>query len=320
MSTRSSKPKSSKLTWAEAIDLFVMHLKAKRAAHGTVEEYSLSLGHVRDHFAKRPLVEVTLSDLRAYQAGLFDGRASRSGRRLTASSVAKVSCFLRRFFAFLAEEGRLSANPALRLEQPHVPPRMVGDVLSVKEVTRLLAAVDTSGPRGLRDRAMVEVLYATGVRRAELLALDLGDLDHDERDVIVRAGKGGKGRRIPITRSAYAVVRDYLDEARGALQSSHPDSYHSLFLSHRGRRLDEMSVHRLLHSARKGARLRKEVTPHTLRRSFATHLLQGGASLRHTQVLLGHADLSTTARYLRLDTRELRRELLLKHPRERIDL
>lgn len=320
MSRRKKPVPRSGPTWDEALDLFVTYLKAKRAAAGTIEEYSLTLRHVRDHFAAQPPAAVTLADLREYQAGLLDGRTSRTGRRLSASSVAKVSCVIRRFFAFLVDDEVLPTNPAARLELPRVPPRLVGDVLSVKEITRLLAAVDTSGPRGLRDRTMLEVLYATGVRRAELLALDVSDLDHDERDLVVRSGKGGKGRRIPLTRSAYAVVMSYLDEARGALQSAHPDSYCALFLSHRGRRLDEMSIARALREARAAAHLRKKITPHTLRRSFATHLLQGGASLRHIQVLLGHSDLSATARYLRLDARELRRELLLKHPRERIDL
>lgn len=314
------KTKQTALTWEDALDRYEVHLRAKRAAKTTIEEHLLALGHVRDHLHDRTPDQVTLIDLRAYQAGLFSGQTSASHRHLSAGSVAKVSSIIRTFFAFLVEEELLTTSPAARLEQPRVPPRVVGDVLSVKEVTRFLAAAAPGSTLGHRDRAMVEILYATGVRRAELLALDLGDLDHDERELIVRAGKGGKGRRIPLTRSAYLVVQGYLDEARPALQSQHADSARALFLSKRGRRIDEMTVVRIMRRLRSAAKLRKRITPHTLRRSFATHLLQGGASLRHIQVLLGHADLSTTARYLRLDTRELRREILLKHPRERIDL
>lgn len=315
-----SRRKSSKvaLTWEDALDRYETHLRAKRSAKTTLEEHQLALGHLRDRMSV--LSEITLTNLRAYQAGLFSGSTSASHRHLSAGSVAKVSSIIRTFFAFLVEDELLPTSPAARLEQPRVPPRVVGDVLSTKEITRFLAAADTSTPLGHRDRAMVEVLYATGVRRAELLALDLGDLCHDEREVIVRAGKGGKGRRIPLTRSAYLVVRGYLDETQSALQSAHADSSCSLFLSKRGRRIDEMTIVRVLRRLRTAATLRKKITPHTLRRSFATALLQGGASLRHIQVLLGHADLSTTARYLKLDTRELRREILLKHPREKIDL
>lgn len=192
-------------------------------------------------------------------------------------------------------------------------------MLSVAQVTRLLdAAARDQSIRGLRDRAAVELLYATGVRRAELLGLDLDSLDHHEREILVR-GKGEKSRRIPVTRSAYLAVRAYLDAARPSLTSGHQDSARALLLTYRGRRLDHISLCKLLRRLRAAAKLRARVSPHVMRRSFATHLLQGGASLRHIQLLLGHTKLSTTAFYLKLDTRELRRELLLKHPRERMD-
>ena len=130
-------------------------------------------------------------------------------------------------------------------------------------------------------------------------------------------GKGDKGRIVPVTRSAYTVVKDYLDLARPQLASARTDSACALFLSRFGTRLDAKTMKRLLDGLRLRAGLEKPVTPHTLRRSTATHLLQAGASLRHIQILLGHSSLDTTAAYLRLDAHDLRREVLLKHPRER---
>ena len=318
-----SKKKPKPITWESALDQYGTHLRAKRASPRTIEEKLLDLGHLLAHFdrrADRPEPhQVTVADLREYQVGLFTGRTSTSGKHLSARTVAKNSSNIRGFFAWLHKEGIIPEDPTLRLEQPRTPKRNVGDVLSVPQVTRLLdAAAKDDSVRGLRDRAVIEILYATGVRRAELLGLDLANLDHDERELVVR-GKGEKPRRIPVTRSAFLAVQSYLDTARPKLVTAHADSARALLLSCRGRRLDQMTLVKILRRLRAAAKLRARVSPHVMRRSFATHLLQGGASLRHIQLLLGHAELSTTAFYLKLDTRELRRELLLKHPRERID-
>jgi site-specific recombinase XerD len=316
--------KNTSLTWEDGLDRYETHLRARRASARTVSEKLLDLGHLVAYLELRaPRTEpgqVTVQDLREYQVGLFTGRTSSSRKHLAARTVAKNSSNIRCFFAWLVDEELIIANPAARLEQPRTPKRNVGDVLTVPEAARLLsAAARDVSPCGLRDRAALDLLYATGVRRNELLALDLQDLDRDERELIVRHGKGDKPRRLPITRSAFAAVTSYLDDGRPGLESRHEDSARAVLLSNRGRRLDHMTLLRILRRLRTAARIRRRVTPHCCRRSFATHLLQGGASLRHIQLLLGHAELSTTAFYLKLDTRELHRELLLKHPRERID-
>jgi integrase/recombinase XerD len=189
-------------------------------------------------------------------------------------------------------------------------------VLTVKEVRRFLASPDVTTPLGLRDRAMLEVLYATGVRRNELLGLDLSDLNHAEREITV-LGKGSKVRVLPLTRSAFNELLGYLERGRASFTKSHSDA--AMFLSRRGHRLSEPAIKAVVRQYARAAGITRRVTPHTIRRSFATHLLQGGASLRAIQLLLGHSSLNTTAIYLRLDTRELRQEVLLKHPRERID-
>jgi len=161
------------------------------------------------------------------------------------------------------------------------------------------------------------VLYATGVRRAELIALDLTDYEARERLVHVRHGKGDKARSVPLTRAASLRLDDYLAQARPALSGAALEP--ALFLTRQGRRIGEPVPMKLLHRLARAAGIKKQVTPHTLRRSFATHLLQNKVSLRHIQKLLGHEKLSTTAAYLCLSPQELRREILLHHPRERLD-
>jgi integrase/recombinase XerD len=318
----STKCRRRSLTWETALELYFTHLRATRFSPRTISEARFKLAHVRRHFDPLRPDQVHLPDLRAFQASLFSGQAAASGKPMSARAVANVSSCLRRFFAFLAQDGHLDRDPAASLELPRCPRRSVGDVLGVPEVTRLLAtaAARATSAAGVRDHALVELLYATGLRRFEALGLDLGDLEHDTRELVVRVAKGGKSRRVPLTRSAFEVVAEYHQHARPGLVTKHADSARALFLSQRGRRLDAMSLARILRELARAAGLKRPLSPHVLRRSFATHLLQGGASLRAIQLLLGHESLSTTAFYLKLDTAELRKEVILKHPRERFGL
>ncbi|MCW8137691.1 MAG: tyrosine-type recombinase/integrase, partial [Planctomycetota bacterium] len=283
-----SRRRTPPLTWEDALDRYLTHLRAARYSVRTIKDASLKLEHLRRRFEGRAAPgDVALADLRGFQAGLFSGQASASGKPMSARAVANVSSCVRKFFAFLAAENLIAEDPAARLEQPRCPRRSVGDVLSLPEVTRLLttAADQATSPSGVRDRALVEVLYGTGLRRAEVLALDLGDVERDTREVVVRMGKGSKGRRVPLTRSTFEVLAEYLDVARPALLSAHADSASALFLSQRGRRLDAMSLARILRDLARAAGVQRRLTPHCMRRSFATHLLQGGASLRAIQLL-----------------------------------
>jgi integrase/recombinase XerD len=315
---------ASKITWQEALVLYETYLIAKRSAERTLHGYQLEIKYFQEHLERRaPKAtphDVTTQDLRVYVSGLLTGEASRTKRRLQAGTVARVVTQLSDFFRFLEGEKKIQDDPTRRLERPSVPKRVPGDVLSLKEVRALLEAAENTTPWGLRDRALVELLYATGLRRNEARDLDLFDLDHKEREITVRCGKGGKGRVVPLTRSAYEKVSDYLDRGRSRLAKATEDAATAFFLSHRGRRLSKTALASLLKQLAARARLRKLVTPHTLRRTFATHLLKSGTSLRTIQLLLGHENLNTTAIYLRVDSQELRREIVLKHPRERIDL
>jgi integrase/recombinase XerD len=313
------KPKNTKkLTWEAARDLYETHLRAARKAKGTLLGYLL----VIDSFVRQgapPPDEVRVHHLRQHVLGCFTGKTTASGRPNGAGTVARVAAVLAGLFTFLFDEGAITENPARRLERPRVPDKLPGDVLDDKEVERLLGAPDRTKPLGLRDRALVEILYATGLRADEALSLNLADLSRADREVVVKKGKGEKARIVPLTRSAWVEVQAYIERGRPTLASTHPDSGTAIFLNYKGERLKASGIRTIFQALRKGAKIKKHMTPHTLRRTFATALLKAGVDLRTIQVLLGHKNLNTTAKYLRLDTRDLRRDVLLHHPRERID-
>jgi len=307
------------VTWEEALDLYATTLRARRFSSQTLAGHLRELRVFRERVAPLRPDQVHLADLREYQCALLSGEAAGRGKPLAAGTVAKVTTALRRFFLLLEEEGRIPASPATRLSPPRVPERLPGDVLTVRQVGQLLAAAHQTTPLGLRDRAVVELLYATGLRNLELRSLDLGDVRHPERELHV-LGKGEKARVLPLNRAAYEHLAAYLELGRPSLASSCADSYQALFLTQTGRRLAGLDLSRILERLGKAAGLKVRPKPHMMRRTFATHLLRGGASLRHIQLLLGHASLDTTAVYLRLSGDDLRRELILRHPRERLDV
>jgi integrase/recombinase XerD len=313
------KPKTQTITWEQALDLFLTHLKARRSADRTVTCYRKDLERLQELVEPASPPDVTIDQLRDLQVRLLSGDAAQKGRPLDAGTVSRITSVWRSFFGFLTEEERLERDPTARLEHPKVPKRVPGDVLTQGELKRVLRSPDVTTPHGLRDHALLDLLFSTGLRSAEVQALDLGDVDHPQREIVVRAGKGDKGRIVPLTRSAYGSLRQYLDEARGTFVSGHRDGRTALFLTNRGRRIHHVFLHYLVKDACVAAGIKKRVSPHTFRRSFATLLLKNGVSVRHIQALLGHESLDTTAKYLRLDRAELRRELLLRHPRERID-
>ena len=316
-------PRTPRLTWKRALEAFDRHLRAKNLAPLSRKKYFDVLGRFQRYLETldappRP-DQVTVDQLRTYQAGLLAGTTSASGRPLTARSTAATTTVLVLLFRFLTSEGLLKQDPTLRLEQPNAGHGAPGDVLTVKQVQRLLGAADLTCPMGLRDRAALELLYGTGVRRAELLDVDLGDVDHKQRELIVRQGKGRKPRLLPLTQSTYTRVMDYLERGRPAFLK--PGKVHtSLFVAQNGGPMGTRALQKTLDRLAKQAKLRQRLTAHTLRRSFATHLLQAGTPLPVIQKLLGHASLSTTSAYLCLDASQLRREVVLKHPRERFDV
>lgn len=216
-------------------------------------------------------------------------------------------------FSFLLDEDVITRDPTENISSPRIG-RSLPDTLSVEEMERLLTSASEQTRDGMRDRAMLELLYASGLRVTELVSLSLDDLDLEQGNVRC-LGKGGKERVIPVHANAIAVLRRYIEEARPDLVKK--ESKRSLFLNRRGQRLSRQGFWLILKTHAKRAGISKKITPHTLRHSFATHLLQGGAPLRHVQELLGHSSITTTQVYTHLTSEHVRTEYDKSHPRAR---
>jgi integrase/recombinase XerD len=260
---------------------------------------------------------VTAEHVAAFQQWLWHRPTHRGGTRGVASQN-NVLAWVKGFFAWLQAEGVVTRNPAgaaLYAKQPDALPK---DVLTQAEAALILDAPDAGTLKGQRDRAILETMYATGLRRAELRALDVIDVDLDAELLTIRRGKGGKGRVAPLTRTACAALAAYLAKTRPALLSGVASA--RLFVSpvnHPGEDfcLGEHALGNLVAGYAKRAGIKKKVTPHLWRHTCATHLLQNGANVRHVQELLGHKCLATTERYLRLTVNDLKDAHRRHHPR-----
>ncbi len=243
--------------------------------------------------------------------------AAQRERGLAPSSVERSLACVRSLHRFLVREGLAVEQPAARVPLPKVPSRLP-EHLSIDDVDRLLSQPFPETPAGLRDRAVLEVLYGCGVRVSELTGLDLGDVD-GERGVMRVRGKGDKQRFVPLAGDAARALDDYLVHGRGHLRprkSTLRTDPSAVFVNVRGGRLSRQAVFGIVR--RYGSAVGLELHPHTLRHSFATHMLEGGADLRALQELLGHADISTTQVYTHVDIAHMREEYLSTHPRARI--
>jgi integrase/recombinase XerD len=235
-------------------------------------------------------------------------------RKYAETTVARKVAAMRSFFAFLAAEGVISANPTEGLSSPRVG-KMLPKAITPNEVDELLEQPGKrSTPEARRDRAMLELLYATGMRVTELVSLDVINVKLDGEHPTVRClGKGAKERIIPIHEQAIEALQEYLDDARPLLVRNKNES--ALFVNRRGERLTRQGFWLILKGYAKAANLQNDVTPHTLRHSFATHMLRGGMPLRYVQEMLGHANIATTQVYTHLTADHVREVYEKAHPR-----
>ena len=258
---------------------------------------------VRALDANVELREVSTDDLAGFIGDLNDlGIAPRSRARILSG--------LKSFFGFLTMEGDLEKDPTLSLEMPRIAQHLP-DVLSVEEIDSLIGTIDVSTGDGRRNRAIIETLYSCGLRVSELCNLTLSQL-HLEDGFMIVFGKGSKERLVPMSPSAIEYIREYLREDRGQAK---PGSEDVVYLNRFGGRLSRVMIFKIIKRLTEMAGLRKSVSPHTLRHSFATHLLEGGANLRTIQLMLGHESIATTEIYLHVDSSHLREEILQHHPR-----
>ncbi len=237
----------------------------------------------------------------------------RGKKTLSASSLRLHATVVRAFFQELTRRGELLHDPTLAIDRPRETKTFRSVVLSQREVLKLLMAIELDTPEGLRDRAMVELLYSSGIRRAELLGIDLGELDLEEGWLRI-FGKGDRQRFVPVGREADLALRAYLRDARPRLAAAQE---HALFVGSDGTRYPPSHLAALLHQLAEKAGIKKRVTPHVLRHTCATHMLAGKADIRYIQALLGHTNLSSTEIYTRVELSDLRQTLLNCHPRER---
>ena len=286
---------------------YLQHIQVERGlSPNTVMAYKRDLAKF-EKFCQR--LKLSLGRVDRRSVADFLGELYSAG--LDSRSVARTLSALRNFFRFAMQEGYRTGDPAEQIESPRIWSRLP-KYLSEEEVDRLLAQPDTRTPIGLRDKAMLELLYATGLRASELVGLRLGDVQM-ESGFVRCLGKGSKERLVPVGRSALAAITTYLAEARGELSRRLATSH--LFLSRRGRGLTRQQFWHRLKIYTRAAGIRKPLSPHVLRHSFATHMLDHGADLRSLQVLLGHSDISTTQIYTHVAQERLREVHRQHHPR-----
>ena len=287
-------------------DQFINHLRVERGlSDHTIQSYSRDLMKFFQFLERRKL-----SPLHVTQDHIMDFMSSLAGVLSVRSSARNLSA-LKMFFRFLVSDGKLKSSPARLLSAPKLPQRLPG-VLSPDEVNLLLSQPDGPKPRGQRDKAMLELLYATGLRVSELVGLKISNINL-EAGYVRMVGKGSKERMVPMGAKALEALKDYLPEGRVGLKKNRHSS--SLFLNSRGGPLTRQGFWKIIKRYGMQAGIKKKVTPHKLRHSFASHLLEGGADLRSVQIMLGHADISTTQIYTHI-TRERLKQIHEKyHPR-----
>jgi integrase/recombinase XerC len=295
----------------ELLDRFLSYMEAQNSSPYTIKNYGNDIGQFLDYCREQgvgTLAEIDRSLLRSYLAEL-------DAVGYVKASISRRVAELRSFGNFLVREKVIERNPFRAVSAPRIPQRLP-KYLTVAEVEALLATPDTATPLGLRDRAIIEVLYGAGLRVSELVGLDVSDADPRQGQVRVM-GKGGKERIGLLGRPAVRALQAYLEVGRPVLASKGKGATvpSALWLNHRGGRLSVRGVSLMLSKAGEQAGIRASVSPHILRHSFATHLLDGGADLRVVQELLGHANLVTTQIYTHVSQSRAREVYTRAHPR-----
>ena len=295
-----------------ALDAYLRHVTVERglSAH-TIAAYRRDLDGYREWLVAAGIVDT--SDVTAAVIDRFIAERASAEPAPAATSLARLQSSVRGWHRFLAREGIEADDPSGRLRPPKAP-RRLPKALTIDQVERLLDAPSPDEPIGIRDRALLELLYATGARVSEAIGLDVDDLAHG--DVLRLRGKGSKERIVPVGSYARTAVDAYLTRVRPGLAAKGRASAR-LFLGARGAPLSRQSAWLVIREAAERAQITTDVSPHTLRHSFATHLLQGGADVRVVQELLGHSSVATTQIYTHVSVDALRDIYATSHPRAR---
>jgi integrase/recombinase XerD len=301
----------------EAIAMYLDELRRRNYAARTLQEYGYDLGDLCRFLEGKNLPEVekisstVLSD---YQRWLFYQPTEQGTARSVGTQNKKIAP-VRGLFRFLTVEGIVMRDPAKDLERGREPRRLPRNILTPREAKRILDGIATDTVKGYRARVILEVFYATGIRRNELINLRVGDVNLDEELLTVREGKGGHDRVVPLSSMACRFLETYLKGIRPKIVKNPNDDH--LFLSMWGKIMDKDALNVMIKRHTRQAGVKKHVTCHVWRHTCATHLVQNNANLRHVQEMLGHRSLTTTERYLQLTVTDLKQAHRKFHPREK---
>ncbi len=296
------------------LNRYFTELRVSNWAATTIDRRSYSIGRFLSWCEDRGIesvTEITAEAIAAYRRSLYHHRARKTGKALSFSTQASYLSALRHWMTWLHEQNWISANPAADLQLPKEETRLPGTYLSIDEVEQLLLVVDLTTPSGLRDRAILEVFYSTGIRRAELIGLQLSDLSRDTGTLLIRQGKGRKDRVVPIGPRAIEWIDKYEADGREELIDQPTET---LFLTTRGNAIHPNVLSYLVREYMTAAGISKRGSCHLLRHTAATLMLEGGADLRSLQTLLGHEQLNTTAIYTHVAIKRLREVHAATHP------
>ena len=313
MQSGNSDNYSSNTILSGKLDVYLTHLRIEKGlSDNTIDGYGLDLRRFLDYLYSRKIQYFYLIDIKFLSQYIF----MLYDLGLAPSSIHRNISALKGLFRFLNDEGEIKSNPTDLLEAPKIM-RRIPHVLSQPEIEQILEQPDLSGVLGYRDRTMLEFAYATGARVSEILKMGIKNINFEIDFVQISHGKGNKERLVPLGSIAKKYLLQYLQKYRPRLHKPHR-SHEVLFLSKNGKPLTRMAYWVILKKYVTQAGIEKHVSPHTLRHSFATHLLDGGADLRAVQEMLGHADISTTSIYLHLDRMYLQEVHRSFHTRERM--
>ena len=299
-----------KIQAARLLQKFKQYLLLEKALSGnTIDSYVHDVERLFAYLEQQQIhpIEVKLDDLEHFLASLHD-------EQIQPRSQARMLSGIRAFYRYLVLDGYIEGDPTLLLESPKIGMKLP-EVLSVEEIDMLIAAIDLSKREGQRNRAIIETMYSCGLRVSEACNLKLSDLYLHEGFIKVE-GKGSKQRLVPISERAIAEIMDYMtDRAEIDIKPGHEDY---LFVSaHFKKKMSRITLFHIIKELAEQAGIKKTISPHTLRHSFATHLLEGGANLRVIQSMLGHEDIGTTEIYTHIDAHRLRSEIIEHHPRNK---
>ena len=296
------------LTWKQSFRNFETYLRLEKSlSDNSIEAYHNDVIKLEKYFSEKGIdispASVTYSDLKAFL--VWYGENNKNTR-----TQSRVLSGVRAFFKFLLIEGEIEENPSSLIESPKIGLKLP-EVLSIAEIDRIIDAIDLSKPEGHRNKAIIETLYGCGLRVSELVNLRLTDVHYGEEFVVV-TGKGNKQRLVPVSRKALKEM-DIYKQDRNTLPVIHDQNI--LFLNRRGRKLTRAMIFIIIKDLAARAGIRKNVSPHTFRHSFATHMIEAGADLRAVQEMLGHESILTTEIYTHIDRSFLRDTLIMFHPR-----